>query len=223
MAVSQDTDAAPKLSIVVLSRLRQSIVTGEIAPGTRLVERDIAAQLGVSRVPVREALHRLRTDGLVVMSPRRGATVRQFSRTDVEQLFDIREALEVMAARQAATAATDAELARLIRVADAGVKAVAEGDLPATHASQEAVHDALISMAHNDMLSEILRPVQVRLEWVLFHGADPHVICQEHRRLADAINTRNPDTAAHEALQHVQVNRARSIAAIFDTTGVAAG
>ena len=90
----------------VREELRERIVTGVLRPGDRLVERDLAEDLGVSRVPVREAIRSLEADGFVVVQSPRRVVVRRLSRVDVEELFDVREALEVLATSRHASAWT---------------------------------------------------------------------------------------------------------------------
>ncbi|MDG4864320.1 GntR family transcriptional regulator, partial [Streptomyces sp. T-3] len=95
--------------------LRRRIIEAQLQPGQRLVERDLAAELEVSRIPLREALRRLEADGLVLLVPHRGALVAPFTPTDVRDLFDVRESLESLAARLAAERA-DAEGLERLRV-----------------------------------------------------------------------------------------------------------
>lgn len=204
----------PKLPLRdwVSDQLRQRIITGNLVPGQRLIERDLALRLHVSRLPVREALRVLEAEGLVAAEPgKRSIVVRRFSLRDVEELFDVREALEVLAARQAATQATNAELARLSHIAVSGASSANSGDAKKAMSSQESFHDTLIDLAHNDLLREILQPVQARLHWLFRQGGDPKQLCEEHLKLADAIATRDPDLAAKEALAHVQLNRSAAV------------
>jgi len=200
----------------VSEQLRQRIITGGLVPGQRLVERDLAQQLGVSRIPVREALRILESEGLVATEPSsRSIVVRRLSLRDVEELFDAREALEVFAARQAAERATDAELGRLTRIAESGTRSASSGDTRKAMSSQERFHDMVIDLAHNQLLGEILQPVQARLHWLFRQGGDTKQLCDEHLKLAEAIATRDPEVAAKEALEHVRLNRALSVQLLF--------
>src|SRR6202165_4723685 len=85
----------------LVDALRDGILTGRYAPGTRLVQEDLAVAFGISRIPLREALRRLEGEGLVVISPNRGAIVRPLSPKDVVDLYDLRLALEGLALRRA--------------------------------------------------------------------------------------------------------------------------
>ncbi|WP_320781998.1 GntR family transcriptional regulator, partial [Streptomyces sp. CRN 30] len=115
MVTSAESSGAPRGSLCgrAYDTLRRRIVEGELQPGQRLVERDLAAELEVSRIPLREALRLLEADGLVVLVPRRGALVAPFAPADVRHLFDVRESLEALAARLAAGRTGPAGLARL--------------------------------------------------------------------------------------------------------------
>ena len=94
------------LRTLVCDELRRLIITGELSPGTRLVEDRLALRLAVSRNHVREALQTLATEGFVAITPRRGAVVAQITGEQAEELFDVRMALESLAARTAARTLT---------------------------------------------------------------------------------------------------------------------
>ena len=114
---------------VVIGRIRQRVYNGEYRPGERLVERDLASDFGVSRLPVREALRTLRQEGLLTELPKRGIAVRSLERKDVEELFDVREALEVMACQLAAQRATEDDLGMLRDLVQRSREAVSAHDV----------------------------------------------------------------------------------------------
>lgn len=191
--------------------IRQRIVEGVLAPGQKIVERELAAELGVSRIPIREAIRMLESEGFVTVVPRSGVVVRRLSRHDVEELFDVREALEVLAVRRATECATDAELKRLAYLVDrAAAPRIAENPKEAG-AAREAFHDEIIRLAHNGLLAGLLEPLQGRLHWLFRQNQDHRGLCQEHRRLVEAMLTRDPVQASDEALRHVRRNRAISM------------
>ena len=86
---------------VVFNTLRQAILRGELQPGERLMEIQLAQRLGVSRTPVREAIRKLELEGLVLMIPRRGAEVAEITRQDLEDVLEVRAALEELAVKDA--------------------------------------------------------------------------------------------------------------------------
>jgi DNA-binding GntR family transcriptional regulator len=156
----------------------------------------------------------LESEGFVQVVPRKGVVVRQLSRRDVEELFDVREALEVLATRRAAESATPEELRRMRDILDAGDAAFPEDPAEAQRAN-EAFHDALIAMAHNDLLASLLEPLQGRLHWLFRQNEDVGELGHEHRRLYDAIASGDADRAGALALEHVQVNRAVAVRLLF--------
>src|SRR5690625_395334 len=123
MTAAEHTESGVQANLAAISHesivgkvtdvLREAIWNGELTPGTRLVERDLATKLEVSRAPLREALRLLERDGLVVMEPRRGVRVRTLTATDVEELYELRAAIEGLATELAIERATDTELATL--------------------------------------------------------------------------------------------------------------
>jgi DNA-binding GntR family transcriptional regulator len=206
----------------VRDEIRLRIIDGRLAPGTRIVERDIAAELAVSRVPVREALRMLQTEGFVSVVPRKGVVVRSLSRVDVVELFDVREALEVLATRRAAETATTARLRRLGQLLAKARKAIDAGDPAAAAAANDAFHDEIILLAGNELLASLLEPLQGRLHWLFRQIADLDALWSEHKDLYDAIASGDPDRAAGQALRHVRANREVALEMLFDDDGQSA-
>ena len=187
--------------------IRDRIVRGQLAPGNRLVERTLAEELGVSRVPVREALNLLKGEGFVQDVPRRGVIVTTLSREDIDDLFEVREALEVQAARLACLRATQDEVEYLVGIADRAQQARDSGDFAAIADLNEAFHDAIPRLAHNRTLATTLEPLEGRLHWVLRQNRSPESLIREHSELAAAIAARDPERAADVARRHVESSR----------------
>ncbi|MFH8250622.1 GntR family transcriptional regulator [Microbacterium sp. B2969] len=207
-------DSAPKLGAThqplrerVRDLIRDRIVRGEFAPGDRLVERVLAEELGVSRVPVREALNLLKGEGFVQDVPRRGVIVTMLSRDDLDDLFEVREALEVQSARLACLRASDAELAALADLARQADEALAAGDRDRLSDCNEAFHDAIPRLAHNRILATTLEPLEGRLHWLLRQNRSPGVLMDEHRELVQALTARDPERAEEIARRHVHTSR----------------
>ncbi|MCM2388160.1 GntR family transcriptional regulator [Streptomyces albipurpureus] len=205
-SVDIDADYKP-LRDRVRDELRRRIIDDVYPPGTRLVENELASQLGVSRVPVREAMRALESEGFVKTVPRRGAVVVELSAQDVEELFDVREALEVLACQQAATRATKADLRRVGTTLARARKALASGDRLALGRANEAFHDEILKLSHNDLLQNVLHPLQGRLHWLLRQTGDPYDLIEEHTALFEAISSGSADLAAEHARQHARLNR----------------
>ncbi|TQJ59133.1 GntR family transcriptional regulator [Arthrobacter sp. SLBN-83] len=198
---TQDKDRP--LRETVRDTLRTRIFEGHYAPGTRLVERDLAAEFSVSRLPVREALRMLRMEGLISDRGARGAEVSSLSPKDVEDLFDVRQSLEVLACRLAAKRATKADLAYLKGLLDNAEAFLAKGSVMEAHRSNSEFHDAITRIADNNFLKSALEPLQGRMHWLFRHVADLPELIREHRELYAAIASGDPDRAAAQSASHI--------------------
>ncbi|MDT7726352.1 MAG: hypothetical protein QOI21_2928 [Actinomycetota bacterium] len=199
----------------VRKQLRERIVTGVLRPGDRLVERDLAEDLGVSRVPVREAIRSLEADGFVaVQSPRR-VVVRQLSKVDVEELFDVREALEVLATEQACRRVDPPALRRLKGAITEAARALAAGNINEVAEANLLFHQEIVALAGNGLLSSMLHQLEDRLRWLYRQNEDWDRLLQEHRRLYEAIASGDPERARACSIEHVRVNRALALRLLF--------
>lgn len=213
-----DTARPGALRDRVYATLRKRIVEAEYAPGARLVERDLAAELEVSRIPLREALRLLAADGLVLSVAGRGTIVAPVTPEDVRDLFDVREALEGLAARLAAERAGPEGLARLRECVERA--AGAEG--PEQINARADFHDELVALAGNALLAEALGGLSARVRR-LFHltgDRDAAVQCAEHEELYEAIAAGDAGRAGELGVRHVAAGREETVAAAEAWTGV---
>ncbi|MFI7063788.1 GntR family transcriptional regulator [Kribbella sp. NPDC050124] len=187
----------------VTQRLRDEILDGERGPGERLVERDLADSLGVSRVPVREALKTLVTEGLVTLRPRSWAVVREFTDSDIADLSEVRAAFEPLAFRLAAERRTRAGLDRLKRAVDQQVEAARANDSVRARRAAADFHEIVTELASNDLLVEIERPLRSRMRWLLTQHDDLAAVAEQHRGLYDAIANRDVDEVERLVREHV--------------------
>ena len=193
----------------VYRRLKQAIVDGDLAPGERLVESTLAGSLNVSRTPVREALRRLTSEGLVAADGSRGLIVARTSVENVAYAYDLREVLEGYAARLAAQHHRPdlfAILAESLFSMERGFSDAAQLD---HHHSR--FHDTIAAMAENPFLVHALanlerfRTRMVTLDWIT--KARVAASIPEHRRIFEAIERRSPDEAEERARAHVRATR----------------
>lgn len=212
--VDADVNPVPRLGVThqslreqIRDLVRERVVRGDLKPGDRLVERVLADELGVSRVPVREALNLLKGEGFVQDIPRRGVIVTQLSRVDLDELFEVREALEVHSARLACLRATDNEIDELTDIVRRADDASAVGKTDELADLNARFHDAIPRMAHNRMLAATLEPLEGRLHWLLRQNRSPERLMAEHRHLAQAIADRDAERAAEVARRHVHTSR----------------
>ncbi|CAA9353966.1 MAG: Transcriptional regulator, GntR family [uncultured Frankineae bacterium] len=198
------------LRSLVSDELRRLVVTGELAPGTRIVEDRLAARLGVSRNPVREALQALASEGFVEILPRRGAVVAQITAEQAEDLFDVRAALEPLAARLAARRASGPGVARLREILRRARQATDQQELDQLASYNTDFHSLVVELSGNDYLGLLVAPMARRVQWVFRTSAAtraPHSWA-EHEQLLQAIATGDEDHAEAIARAHVTAARA---------------
>jgi DNA-binding GntR family transcriptional regulator len=176
-------------------RLRALIIEGALAPGTRLNERELSEQLGVSRTPLREAFRLLAADGLLTQLPNRGVQVVALSREDVRHAFEVMASLEGLAGELAAGRVTDADLAELGMLQGDLEKAHRRRDLPAYYRVNRAIHDRITAIAANPVLAQTCRTLNARLHALRFrsnlNGAKWERAVAEHRSMIGALAARD--------------------------------
>ncbi|MEU4230665.1 GntR family transcriptional regulator [Nonomuraea sp. NPDC026600] len=200
----------------VTAEIRRLIISGELAQGERLVEDRLAARLGVSRNPVRESIRVLAAEGFVLVIPRIGATVARLSPAEAEELFDVRMAIEGLAARLAARKRTPETAARLRMVLDSAKEAVEGGRLERVADLNTAFHLAVGEVAGNSYLNLMMAPMLLRAQWVFRQTAavrGPHS-WSEHLSLCEAIAAGDEDEAQARAIAHVAAARRSFLAAV---------
>ena len=188
---------------VIRDTLRTRIFEGYYAPGMRLIERDLAAEFKVSRLPVREALRMLLQEGLLAERATRGSVVAGLSEKDVADLFDVRSSLEVLACRLAAQRATPEDVARLEGLLDSATDALARGSINEAHRYNSEFHDEVTAIADNSFLRTALEPLQGRMHWLFRHVTDLPELIEEHRALLAAIASGDPERAAAQSARHI--------------------
>jgi DNA-binding GntR family transcriptional regulator len=154
--------AAP-LRLQVLDSLREAIISGRLAPGARLTERELTEMLGVSRTVIREALRQLESEGLVANLPHKGPVVRELSLSEARDLYSIRAVLEGFAARLFAEKAADGALERLEASLESVVRAYKSGDANRVLAAKNTFYAALFDGAGSDTLSSMLGTLHARI------------------------------------------------------------
>lgn len=194
----------------VTRRLRDEILDGVRAPGSRLVERELGAELGVSRLPVRDALKTLVAEGLAVQRPRTWAVVREFTAADIADLGEVRSALEVLAFRLAAQRRDKAGLQRLRADLDAELAAAEVGDAVRARRAAADFHQTVVGLAANELLSELEQVLRSRMRWLLSQHDDLLTVGAEHEQLYAAIAERDAVRAEQLAVAHAANERFRA-------------
>ncbi|MFI8997768.1 GntR family transcriptional regulator [Streptomyces sp. NPDC053542] len=199
----------------VCEDLRDRIITGRLAPGDRLVERDLAEEFGVSRVPVREAIRILLGEGFLIAASPRRIVVKSHDRKDVENLFDLREALEVLAVRRAAERADATGLATLARLLENARRATLSGKPERISRANAAFHHQIMELADNELLATTVEPLEGRLRWLFQQIDEPGTLWEEHRQLHEAIAAHDAEAAAAASLSHVRHYRDVALRMLF--------
>lgn len=196
---------APDLVALVEAQLREAILNGRIAPGERIVEAELARQMGISRAPVREAGRRLESLGLLVARPRHGFAVREFSEQQIVDLYQVRTQLELMACGLACQHADDAALAGLEATVDAMVARARSMSRAQRVAVDLGFHQRLCTLSGNAYLARLYQNLshEVQLFLALSEDSygDPATLADTHRPIAQAI-ARRDEHAARAALAH---------------------
>ena len=190
----------------VAAALREQIIDGTRPPGSKLVERDLAAELGTSRVPVREALAVLVGEGLVTPRPRTWAVVRTFDDDDVRDLLLVRSAIETLAFRLAAERATADQLEALGAILAREERAAEQGRATQAHRAAGDFHDQVAAMAASPLLTEITGVTASRMRWMLGQHRDLAAMAREHRALLEAIAAGDAELAGRLAVEHLHTS-----------------
>jgi DNA-binding GntR family transcriptional regulator len=193
----------------VYDALAEMIITRELQPGEHLVENELAAQLGVSRQPVREALQRLQSEGWVDLRPALGAFVHVPTDAEADQLLAVRTLLEAESARLAACNATPEQVERLWELQRAGEQALADDNQEGLVAGNAALHEHVVTMSGNTVLADLIATVARRVRWYYLpiaraRGKDAW---DEHAELIDAISNRNGKRAGDLMRRHTERTR----------------
>ena len=193
---------------IVYEQLKRQILTGRIAPGTRMMEVELAEEMGVSRTPVREATRKLEKDGLVVIEPRRGAYVSDISVKDMVDTLVVRESLEGLAAALASQRITREELDRLDAMTTEYSDAIAAGDIEKIIHEDEGFHRTIVEMSGNKTLSslfEIIQELALRFRYLYYDDFTRYEnMPTEHMNIVEAIRGGDPENAREVSDKHVK-------------------
>lgn len=192
---------------VVFNTLRQAILRGEMEPGERLMEIQLAQKLGVSRTPIREAIRKLELEGLVIMIPRKGAEVAHITEKDMRDVLEVRSTLEELVVELAIKNATEEKLNELKTANKVFESAVVSKDVVNIVEADVKFHDILYSMTNNARLIQIINNLReqmyrYRLEYV--KDARTHsVLISEHNDIINQVKEKNVDAARKVIYQHI--------------------
>lgn len=196
---------------VVFNTLRRAILKGELKPGERLMEIALAERLGVSRTPVREAIRKLELEGLVVMIPRRGAQVANITEKDLNDVLEVRIALENLSIEKACECMTEEQLEQLLLAAKAFERTKEDGNLVKLAEADVAFHEVIYQSSDNQRLMQVLNNLReqiyrYRVEYLKDEETRNHLV-KEHEALYHAIKERDVKKAQEISFCHLENQR----------------
>ena len=208
---------------VVFNTLRQAILRGELKPGERLMETQLANKLGVSRTPIREALRKLELEGLVNMVPRKGAEVADITEKSLRDVLEVRKALEELSVQLACEKITEEEIEELKRVAERFKDTLNDQDVTKIAEADVAFHDVIYTATDNQKLILLLNNLReqmyrYRVEYLKKEEAYPQLIA-EHEELIDNISKRNKEEATRIMCEHID-NQVATVINVIHTKKV---
>ncbi len=198
-------------SATATESIREAILEGRLAPGSRLKEAQLAGELGISRTPIREALLVLQTEGLVEAAPNRGASVRSYAPADLDELYQLRALLEGHAARVAAERIAPGAIGLLEESCERFDALRDTGDSAALAAENQCFHETILSATGSERLIALVRKVvEVPLVYrsFLWYSDEQRLISLHyHRQIAAALSARDAERAESIMKAHVQEAR----------------
>lgn len=218
MTETQDLGSIPPIARKtlhdeVVERLRDLIIEGRLAPGTRINEVQVGAMLGVSRTPLREAIKTLAREGLVENVPSRGAVVRRFSERDVAQILEVLKALEQLAARLACQNADDKTIAEIADMHRRMMNLYKRRLRLEYFKLNQAIHSAIVKASGNEALVEMHGLLQARIRRVRYLGHETPGqwadAVAEHEEMIAALTKRDGEALAEVMGRHLDATLVR--------------
>jgi DNA-binding GntR family transcriptional regulator len=193
----------------IVSQLRDFIVEGQLAAGSRIPERELCEKFGVSRTPLREALKVIAAEGLIELLPNRGARVRQFSEADIRNLFEVLSALDFLAGRLACARITDEAITEIEKLHLEMYTHYLRRELADYFRVNQKIHQAIVAAAANPVLSAnfaSLNSIVRRLRYSanLLHRDRLGDAMREHEQIVDALKRRSADELGLLMFQHMR-------------------
>ena len=203
---------------VVFNTLRQAILKGELEPGERLMEIQLAERLGVSRTPIREAIRKLELEGLVLMIPRKGAEVAKISARSLRDVLEVCRALEELAIELACQRMSEEDVGNLQKAQEDFKKAIAEGDAMKIAETDEHYHDVIYEGTQNAKLIQMLNNLReqmyrYRLEYIKDEDKRK-ILVLEHEKILKTVRERKVAEAKEAVREHIdnqEITVARNI------------
>lgn len=191
----------------VLNQIRDMIIEGTLAPGTRINEGQVGASLGVSRTPLREAIKTLASEGLVEIVPAKGAVVRRFTAEDIHQILEVLKLIEQAAARLACVRATKDEIERIAAIHKRMMGLYKAKSRLEYFKLNQSIHSAMVAASGNAVLAQTHETLQARIKRVRFIGNETPdrwaAAVAEHEEMIEALSARDAERLAEVLGRHL--------------------
>lgn len=207
------------MHVHVVDRLRDMISGGELPPGTRINERALCERFGISRTPLREALKVLGSEGLLELTPNRGATVTRITHEVIDETFPVMGALESLSGELACATITDTELAEIRALHYQMVVHFQKGELPEYFHLNQEIHERILNAARNPLLADIYRSVAGRVSPARYRANMSKIrwaqAVEEHEQILKALEARDAALLSRLLKQHLENKRTTVREALF--------
>ncbi|NOU07298.1 MAG: GntR family transcriptional regulator [Hyphomicrobiaceae bacterium] len=201
-------------------RVRDLIIAGDLKPDAKIAEAELCAHFGVSRTPLREAIKMLAAEGLITLTPHRGARIASITADEIAELFPIMGALEAMAGELAITRMTEHDLAKLETLHATMLVARKSNDWISYSKTNRAIHESIFRIAANTSLTQIYDQLMIRIHAVRFVAQQPPAAWDQavtdHEAIMQALRTRNASAIGPILRTHL-ANKAKSVIAALKT------
>lgn len=205
--INFDLQRHKPLRDLVYDELKMKIMMGVISPGTRMMEVELAEEMGVSRTPVREAIRKLEKEGMISIEPRRGAYASSLSNQDMVDILEVRQTMEGLAADLATVRFTEDQKKELLDVSEAFNQAVASGDMEQMIALDTLFHHLIVEGTGNKLLAVMVGQLQdmvLRFRYLYYDDfRRAEKMPEEHKEILDAIFEGDPIKAKDAADNHI--------------------
>jgi len=212
LIITEQISEVKQLRDLIFEYLRQEILDGNLKPDDRLIERDIAVKLNVSRTPIREALRKLESEGFVEHVPRKGVVVRGFNSGEIEEIYDIRKELECLVVRKAISHITDHDI-QILEVILAGLEKEEKVDqVQLTAEGLQEFDEVILNMAKMPLLKNFVHSLKeslIRYKKInLSHEPRRKNAISEHKAILEAIIDRDTPRAEKLTVKHISNSKA---------------
>lgn len=212
----------PPLQEEVAARIRQMIDDGILMPGSRVPERQLCAQFGISRTPLREAFRVLAAEGLLEVQPRRGATIRKFPPEDIDHMFQVLAALEALAGELACDHMTDEQLSGIEALHRKMMSCFKRRDRQGFFETNQTVHERIVRAAANPVLTQVYEGLSGQILRIRYLAGSTDaqwaIATREHRAIMKALKARNKRALCAILRTHLETKRERVKSLLAKTT-----